>query len=197
MQDLVAPCVEQGIKHKEQFVETIEKLHQHESKIVFLEDVLYKAQTVDNRFDAIELRFAKMEERRALDNQALRNELQAHKNEMDRILHEQERRLSKIDLLTQRCDAAEETCRTTEERLLRHTKDTQATINQHAERCVRDITENRRLIRASQEDLANHSRRIVDAERDLADLKSMTTHHAKQIEQAVVDIEAMKNQKAD
>ena len=118
MQDLVAPCVEQGVKHREQFVETIQKLHQHESSIVFLEDVLYKSQTVDNRFDAIDFRFAKMEEQRALDNQAFRNELEAHKNEMDRILHEQELRLSKIDLLMQRCDAAEETCRTTEERLL-------------------------------------------------------------------------------
>lgn len=100
MQDLVAPCVEQGIKHREQFVETIQKLHQHESSIIFLEDVLYKSQTVDNRFDDIDLRFAKMEERRALDNQALRNELEAHKLEMERVVHEQELRLSKIDLLT-------------------------------------------------------------------------------------------------
>ena len=94
MQELVAPCVEQGIKHREQFVETIQQLHQHESKIVFLEDVLYKSQTVDNRFDAIELRFAQMEQQRALDDQAIRNVFETHKNDMDRILHEQELRLA-------------------------------------------------------------------------------------------------------
>ena len=76
-------------------------MHQHESSLVFLQDVLYKGQTVDNRFDDIELRFAKVEEARALDNQALRNELEAHKNEMDRVVHDQELRLAKINLLTQ------------------------------------------------------------------------------------------------
>ena len=99
MQDLVAPCVEQGIKHKEQFVETIQKLHDHEQRIIFAEDVMYRNKTVDNRFDDIEMRFAKMEEQRALDNETWRNEHKAHRNEMDKILHQQEIRLAKIDLL--------------------------------------------------------------------------------------------------
>ena len=78
-----------------------------------------------------------------------------------------------------------------------HIQDTKATINEHTERCLRDISENRRLIRASQEDLANHSRRIQEAEKDVLELKALTDHHSKQIDKAVADIEAMKNQKAD
>ena len=60
MQDLVAPLVEQGIKHKEQFIENIHTLNDHESRISFIEIAIFKSDKSEDRFEGIYRKIAEM-----------------------------------------------------------------------------------------------------------------------------------------
>ena len=53
MQDLVMPLVEQGVKHKEQFMENIKVLNDHEARVAFMEIALFKSDKLDTRFEDI------------------------------------------------------------------------------------------------------------------------------------------------
>ena len=61
MQDLVAPVVEQGIKHKEQFIHTIKKLNDYEQRIGFLEYSIFKSDKAEDRFENIFRRIAELQ----------------------------------------------------------------------------------------------------------------------------------------
>ena len=51
MQGLVTPLVEQGTKHKEQFVHNIHSLNDHESRIALLEYSIFKSDKSEDRFE--------------------------------------------------------------------------------------------------------------------------------------------------
>lgn len=80
---------------------------------------------------------------------------------------------------------------------MQHIKDTEVTIKEYTQNCLRDITDNRRMIRSSQSDIQNHGKRLQDVETELRDSKIMNSKHDGQIEKAIVDIETIKNNKAE
>ena len=87
MQDLAAPLVEQGIRHKEQFIENIHSLNDHESRIGFIEIAIFKSDKSEDRFEGIYRKIAEMEEARVTDIQMLKNRWIDHKAEIDEVVH--------------------------------------------------------------------------------------------------------------
>ena len=64
MQDLVAPLVDQGIKHKEQFVHNISELNDHKSRLEFIEFAMFKSDKKEDRFEELFRKIAEMEQKR-------------------------------------------------------------------------------------------------------------------------------------
>lgn len=67
MKDLVAPQVEQGVKHKEQFFEHINTLRDHHTRIEFLETAIFHGQKKEDRFEFLHRKIAEAEEHRSAD----------------------------------------------------------------------------------------------------------------------------------
>lgn len=114
MQDLVAPLVEQGIKHKEQFIENIHTLNDHENRISFIEIAIFKSDKSEDRFEGIYRKIAEMEEMRVLDNQNLKNQILDHKNDIHEIIHNQTLKLKEVDDLSKICERTMTMCKETD-----------------------------------------------------------------------------------
>lgn len=62
MQDLVAPLVDQGNKHKEQFVHNIHTLNDQEERLAFLEFSIFKSDKSEDRFEYVLREIAELKE---------------------------------------------------------------------------------------------------------------------------------------
>ena len=79
MQGLVSPLVDQGVKHKEQFVHNIHHLNDHEGRMAFLEYTIFKSDKSEDRFEDVLRKLAELTTSTAVDIQALRNDWINHK----------------------------------------------------------------------------------------------------------------------
>ena len=82
MKDLVAPQVEQGVKHKEQFFEHINTLREHQTRIEFIETAMFHGQKKEDRFEFLHRKLAEAEEQRTMDKQELMGMFESHKLEI-------------------------------------------------------------------------------------------------------------------
>jgi hypothetical protein len=86
MQEAIWPLTEQGVKHKEQFLEHIAKIQDFETRVSFIETALFKSDNVEDRFEYLYRRIGEAEEARARDAQELRGLLSQHKVEIHGIV---------------------------------------------------------------------------------------------------------------
>ena len=97
MQDLVSPVVEQGVKHKEQFLHNIGALNDHESRIGFLEYAIFKSEKAEDRFEQLFRKIAEMEQARAADVESLKAMWLMQKADLDDTVFNQEQKLKKVE----------------------------------------------------------------------------------------------------
>jgi hypothetical protein len=67
MEALVSPLVDQGVKHKEQFVHNIHHLNDHESRMNFVEYTIFKSDKSDDRFEDVLKKIAELMQTTASD----------------------------------------------------------------------------------------------------------------------------------
>lgn len=87
MQDLVAPVVEQGVKHKEQFLVHQKLLGEFETRVGFIEYDLYKSDKKEDRFEELFRKIAEMELQRSVDLESIKLLWVKHKNQLEDLLY--------------------------------------------------------------------------------------------------------------
>lgn len=97
MQGLVSPLVDQGIKHKEQFVHNIHHLNDHEGRMAFLEYTIFKSDKSEDRFEDVLRKLAELMRTTAVDIQGLRNDWLNHKQDITEIIFKQDKKLERVD----------------------------------------------------------------------------------------------------
>ena len=97
MQDLVAPVVEQGVKHKEQFLVHQKLLGEFETRVGFIEYDLYKSDKKEDRFEELFRKIAEMELQRSADLESIKLLWVKHKQELEDILFNQDQKLLKVE----------------------------------------------------------------------------------------------------
>ena len=90
MQDLVAPVVEQGVKHKEVFLNHQRNLADHEKRIGFIEYDIFKSDKQEDRFEEVFRKIAEMELQRSSDLEGLKSQWRQHKAQLEDMLFAQD-----------------------------------------------------------------------------------------------------------
>lgn len=117
MQDLVAPVVEQGVKHKEVFLNHQRNLADHEKRIGFVEYDLFKSDKQEDRFEEIFRKIAEMELQRSSDLEGLKGSWRQHKAQLEDMLFAQDQKLLKVDHFEKIQESLVERCQDMEKRL--------------------------------------------------------------------------------
>ena len=160
MQGLVTPLVEQGTKHKEQFVHNIHSLNDHESRIALIEYSIFKSDKSEDRFEQVLRKISEMKEKGIEDITELRSDWVKHKNELQAISFSQDKKLERVDKAEQVVQGLADSYKKLEERFQWHTEETETLLNKSLNDFRERLTISEGKTRENQEELHEHMKRL-------------------------------------
>lgn len=156
MQDLVSPLVEQGQKHKEQFLDNIKALNDHESRVAFIEYAIFKSEKREDRFEEIYRKMGDMEAQRAADIIQLRSEWINHKSSVDAEVDQQNFKLDKVEEFQRHMDTFNKVLIETEERITNLRNDLTTKVTEELSKFAERLNEHHKKLRVHNEAIEEH-----------------------------------------
>ena len=197
MQGLVRPLVEQGGKHKEQFVHNIHHLNDHEGRLSFLEYTIFKSDKSEDRFEEVLRKLAELMKTTAVDIQGLRNDWIIHKEEITQVIAKQDKKLERVDQAEAVVLSVKDSQGQLGARFQQHQRDTEDFLQKTMAEFRASLKAQETETRNVQDSFVGQNKRLDDQYNLLKDLEATSGNHGKYLDDFREQITTLQYGKTD